>query len=56
MPLDKINKTKKAIRRDFPVVQWLQIHLAVWGNVGSIPVQGIRIPHVVEQLGLSHDH
>ena len=30
------------------VVQWLKLHLSMQGGEGSIPGQGVKIPHALE--------
>ena len=33
------------MNREFPVVQWLEIHASTAGDMNSIPAQGTKIPH-----------
>ena len=47
------NKVQNRIKaRTSLVIQWLRICLPVQRNSGSIPGQGTRIPHAIEQLSL----
>ena len=34
------------------VAQWLRVHLLVWGDMGSIPGWGTRIPHALVPLSM----
>ena len=47
------NKMQNGIKaRTSLVIQWLRICLPVQRNSGSIPGQGTRSPHAIEQLSL----
>ena len=40
------------LNRDFPGGPGLRFHAASGGGAGSIPGQGTKIPHAVEELNL----